>query len=252
VEDVDHAFASRDIPYAVGLRRVIAARQYSIEHLEGFWEALQPDESTASSAPWHTLVENADFTKLPPLVQAIRSADIWNCPTLVLNQVLPNDAEWQRRIGLVPPDIPARYLKMYPQWSPDAALTLKAYQQSISMTRALHEGGAHLLLGTDSYKPTVIPGFSLHQELQGFVEAGLTPYQAIRAGTADAAIFLHQETEFGVVAVGGRADLLLLEANPLQDVKNVSKRAGVMVTGHWLTETELQRRLLDLRNSYQH
>jgi imidazolonepropionase-like amidohydrolase len=109
-----------------------------------------------------------------------------------------------------------------------------------------------LLLGTDSYKPTVIPGFSLHQELQGFVEAGLTPYQAIRAGTADAAIFLHQETEFGVVAVGRRADLLLLEANPLQDVKNVSKRAGVMVNGQWLTETELQRRLLDLRNSYQH
>lgn len=240
------------VPYAVGLRRAIAARQYSIEHLEGFWEALQPDESTASSAPSHTLLEKADFTKLPQLVQAIRSADIWNCPTLVLNQMLPNDAEWQRRIGLVPPDIPARYLKMFPQWNPDAVLTLKAYQQSISMTRALHEGGAHLLLGTDSYKPTVIPGFSLHQELQSFVEAGLTPYEAIRAGTADAAIFLHQEKEFGVVAVERRADLLLLEANPLQDVKNVSKRAGVMVNGQWLIEAELQRRLLDLRNRYQH
>jgi hypothetical protein len=77
----------------------------------------------------------------------------------------------------------------------------------------------------------------------------LTP---VDPGTADAATFLHQETEFGVVAVGRRADLLLLEANPLQDVKNVSKRAGVMVNGQWLTETELQRRLLDLRNSYQH
>lgn len=240
------------VPYAVGLRGVIAAHQYSIEHLEGFWEALQPDESTASSAPWHTLVEKADFTKLPPLVQAIRSAGIWNCPTLVLNQMLPNDAESKRRIGLVPPDIPARYLKMYPQWNPDAALTFKAYQQSISMMRALHEGGAHLLLGTDSYKPTVIPGFSLHQELQSFVEAGLTPYEAIRAGTADAAIFLRQEEEFGIVAAGRRADLLLLEANPLQKVTNVSKRAGVMVSGQWLTEAELQRRLLDLRNSYQH
>lgn len=97
-----------------------------------------------------------------------------------------------------------------------------------------------------------IPGFSLHQELQSFVEAGLTPYEAIRAGTADAAIFLQQEEEFGVVAAGRRADLLLLEANPLQEVTNVSKRAGVMVNGHWLTEAELQRRLLDLRNSYQH
>ena len=238
------------VPYAVGLRRVIAARQYSIEHLEGFWEALQPDESTASSAPWHTLVEKADFTKLPPLVQGIRSAGIWNCPTLVLNQILPNDAEWKRRVGLVPPDIPARYIKMYPHWNPDAALTFKAYQQSISMTRALHEGGAHLLLGTDSYKPTVIPGFSLHQELQSFVEAGLTPYEAIRAGTSDAAIFLHEENEFGTVALGQRADLLLLDANPLEDVKNVSKRVGVMTNGHWFTEADLQKRLATLRNSY--
>jgi len=240
------------VPYAVGLRRVIAARQYSIEHLEGFWEALQPDESVASIAPWHTLVENADFKKLPPIVESIRIAGIWNCPTLVLNQVLPDDAEWQRRNALVPPDIPARYRKMYPDWNPDAALTLRAYQQSISMTHALHEGGTRLLLGTDSYKPTVLPGFALHQELQSFVEAGLSPYEAIRAGTADAAIFLHQENEFGIVAAGQRADLLLLEGNPLQDVRNVSKRAGVMVNGHWFREAELQHRLVDLRNSYQH
>jgi imidazolonepropionase-like amidohydrolase len=239
------------VPYAVGLRRVIEARQYSIEHLEGFWESLQPDESIAT-ASWRTLVEKADFSKLPPLVEAIQSGGVWNCPTLVLNQVLTDDAEWQRRIALVPPDIPGRYRKMYPQWNPDAALTLKAYQQSIFMMRVLHESGAHLLLGTDSFKPTVIPGFSLHQELQSFAEAGLTPYEAIRAGTVDAAIFLHQENEFGTVATGRRADLLLLEANPLQDVKNVSKRAGVMVNGHWLTEAELQHRLVDLRNSYQH
>ena len=240
------------VPYAVGLRRVVAARQYSVEHLEGFWEALQPDESAASSASWHTLVENADFKKLPPIVESIRIAGIWNCPTLVLNQVFPDDAEWQRKIAFVPPDILARYRKMYPRWNPDAALTLRAYQQSISMTRALHEGGAHLLLGTDSYKPTVLPGFALHQELQSFVEAGLTPYEAIRAGTADAAIFLHQENEFGTVATGRRADLLLLEANPLEDVRNISKRAGVMVNGHWLTEAELQHRLVALRNSYRH
>jgi imidazolonepropionase-like amidohydrolase len=240
------------VPYSVGLRRAIAARQDSIEHLEGFWEALQPDESTASTASWRTLVEKADFSKLPPLVESIRSAGVWNCPTLVLNQVLPDDAEWQRRVALVPPAIGERYRRMYPQWNPDVALTLRAYQQSISMTRALHQGGARLLLGTDANKPTVIPGFSLHEELQSLVEAGLTPYEAIRAGTADAAIFLQQENEFGTVARGRRADLLLLEANPLQDVNNVSKRSGVMFNGHWLTEADLQQRLVTLRNSYQH
>ena len=239
------------VPYAVGLRRVIAARQYSIEHLEGFWEALQPEENVAPTTPWHTLVERADFSKLPALVGSIRSAGVWNCPTLVLNQVVPDDAQWQRKATLVPPAVVDRYHNMYPQWNRNAALTLRIYQQSILITRAIHQGGARLLLGTDANKPTVIPGFALHEELQHFVEAGLTPYEAIRAGTVDAAIFLHEESEFGVVATGRRADLLLLEGNPLTDVSNVSKRAGVMVNGRWLTEAELQQRLVALRDSYQ-
>jgi imidazolonepropionase-like amidohydrolase len=108
----------------------------------------------------------------------------------------------------------------------------------------LHQGGARLLLGTDTPKLTVLPGFSLHEELQNFVEAGLTPYEAIRAGTSDAAIFLHQENEFGVVAT--------CRTNPLDDVENVSKRVGVMANGRWLTEAELRQRLIALRNSNQH
>jgi imidazolonepropionase-like amidohydrolase len=93
----------------------------------------------------------------------------------------------------------------------------------------------------------VLPGFSLHAELQSFVQAGLTPYQALRAGTSDAAIFLHQEAEFGTISSGLRADLLLLKANPLDDVANIDKRVGVMVAGRWFTEAELQQRLLALR-----
>jgi imidazolonepropionase-like amidohydrolase len=115
---------------------------------------------------------------------------------------------------------------------------------------ALHRGGVRLLLGTDTFKPGTLPGFSLHEELENFVAAGMTPYEAIRAGTADAAEFLNQGNEFGVVAVGRRADLLLLNANPLEDVKNTSKIAGVMASGRWLTAEELTHRLERLRSSY--
>ena len=107
-----------------------------------------------------------------------------------------------------------------------------------------------MLLGTDTFKPGTLPGFSLHEELENFVAAGMTPYEAIRAGTADAAEFLNQGNEFGVVAVGRRADLLLLNANPLEDVKNTSKIAGVMASGRWLTAEELTHRLERLRSSY--
>jgi len=239
------------VPKTVGLRGAIAVRQDSIEHLDGFWEALQPDPVAAANASTRILLEKADLSKLPALIESVRAAGIWNCPTLDLNQVLPDDPEWQRRTALIPPAIAERYHKMYSHWNADQVLTRRAYQLNLSITRALHEGGARLLLGTDATKPTVLPGFSLHEELQHFVEAGMTPYEAIRAGTIDAAIFLHKEKEFGVVATGRRADLLLLEANPLEDVKNVSKRVGVMHNGHWCTEEELQQRLATLRSGNQ-
>jgi len=116
---------------------------------------------------------------------------------------------------------------------------------ALALVRVLHAKGAGLLLGTDAYKRNVLPGFSLLEELRYFVKAGLSPYEAIKAGTSDAARFLNQENEFGTVAVGRRADLILLSANPLDDVGNVTKRTGVMVRGQWLSEDKLQRRLRD-------
>jgi cytosine/adenosine deaminase-related metal-dependent hydrolase len=240
------------VPDAVGLRGVIAAHQDSIEHMDGYAVALQPDPGAAANASWQTLMEKADLSKLPPLVESVRAAGIWTCPTLELDRALPDDAEWQRRIGLIPPPILERYRKMFPQWHVDPERTRRIFQFEVSIARALHQGGARLLLGTDTPKLTVLPAFSLHDELQNLVEAGLTPYEAIRAGTSDAAIFLHQESEFGTVAMGRRADLLLLEANPLEDVNNASKLSGVMVNGRWLAVADLQNRLVALRNGYQH
>ena len=126
---------------------------------------------------------------------------------------------------------------------PAQGTSLEAF--AIALVRALRAKGAGLLLGTNAYKPNVIPGFPLLGELRYFVKADLSPYEAIKAGTSDAARFLNQENEFGVIAVGRRADLLLLDTNPLADVKNLSKRVGVMVNGHWLNEGEPRQRLND-------
>ena len=82
------------------------------------------------------------------------------------------------------------------------------------LVKALHDAGARILLRTDYPNPFVVPGFPIHEELQNLVEAGLRPYEAIRAGTVDAAEFLGARGEFGTVSVGVRADLILLEGNP--------------------------------------
>lgn len=242
------------VPTSVTLSGAIAARQDSIEHLTGFLEALQPEGSFATHKPASKMLQDADLSKLPALVQETRAQNVWNCPTLVVYNLPRTDALWLDEKSFLPSTLMERYAKMYPARAggTDPTGTQQAKAIYIAILAALHKGGVHLLLGTDAPKPGTLPGFSLHEELENFVAAGMTPFEAIRAGTADAAIFLHQENEFGVIKVGRRADLVLLDANPLSDVKNVSKRVGVAVNGLWFPEERLKQQLNDLRASYQH
>lgn len=115
---------------------------------------------------------------------------------------------------------------------------------------ALQRGGAKILLGADTPNQFVVPGFAVHEELRNLVDVGLTPYEAVRAATSDAAAFLKSADRWGTIMIGARADLILTTADPLEDVRNVSRRAGVMVRGRWLPEEELQASLERLAASY--
>ena len=119
----------------------------------------------------------------------------------------------------------------------------------LAMIRALDAAGADLLVGTDTPNPFVVPGFSLHRELDNFVAAGLTPGRAIQVATRDAARFLDVLSEVGTVEVGKRADLVLLDANPMDDIAHVGQPAGVMVRGNWLSREDLDRRLEAIREA---
>lgn len=109
---------------------------------------------------------------------------------------------------------------------------------------------ARVILGTDTDNPYVVPGFSLHDELEYLVQAGFTPFEAIEAGTRNAAEALGALDEFGTISPGKRADLILVQGDPLKDVANARKRVGVMLRGNWLPEPELQKLLGELMDSY--
>jgi hypothetical protein len=119
---------------------------------------------------------------------------------------------------------------------------LLAFQKSL--VKQLAGGGVPVLLGTDAGGvPFVIPGFSALDELHELVSAGLTPYQAMRGATLDAARLLKQEKELGSIEVGKSADLILLRGNPLQDIDNIALRTGVMLRGRWLDNAALHAEL---------
>lgn len=111
----------------------------------------------------------------------------------------------------------------------------------------LADGGVGILMGTDSPQLFNVPGFALHREIAAMAEAGMTPRQILTSGTVTVGRYVREhlgiDHDFGTVAPGQRADLLLLEADPLEDLAHLSNRAGVMVNGRWLPEAEIQARL---------
>jgi len=134
----------------------------------------------------------------------------------------------------------------------DEAYRNKIRAFGLELTKALFDGGVMILAGSDStFEGGPVYGYSLHDELQLFVDAGLTPYQALETATRNSAIAMGELDEWGTIEAGKRADLVLLSANPLDDITNSEQIAGVMVRGLWLTVEDLQQTLDDIVAAYE-
>jgi imidazolonepropionase-like amidohydrolase len=260
------ATAKRErIPFAghvtatVGLTRALDAQQNSIEHLDGYLQALVADNSPVKPAPSQVVLgpvlEHIDESKLAAVAAATRKAGVWNDPTLTLFKLVVSDAKpedylkWPE-MQYIPAKMREGFAKQKQSTmgNPAPASERQRYLQLRNKVLvALHAAGAKLLIGPDSPQFFLVPGFATHRELESFVEAGLSPYQALEAATRNPAEYFAESMkatrDFGTVEAGLRADLLLLDANPLQSVANVSKRVGVMVRGRWLPESELRKML---------
>ncbi len=244
------------IPEAVGLEGAIEARQTSIDHLDRYVEFLVPPGTELEGRGFgffgSGVVDLADPSRIPTAVAMTREAGVWNVPTLSLVEHLasPVPAEEMAQapeMQYMPPGVvqgwvrSKRDFQARADFQPPAATRLVELRREI--TKALHDGGAMIALGSDAPQFFNVPGFSIHPEMEMMVASGLTPYEVLVTGTRNPALYFGTPEEFGTVAVGRRADLILLEANPLDDIGNVRRRAGVMVRGEWLPEAEIQERL---------
>jgi imidazolonepropionase-like amidohydrolase len=249
---------------SVGLKGVLAAGQRSIEHLDGYVDAIEADDSPLrNQAPFvkRFFLVKVDEGKMRSICEETRRAGTWNVPTLVTRQMSALPAE-EVQARMKRPEMKYVDPGIVEYWGEanervtgsiapeDFARLPEAEKVRGRLVKQLHEAGARLLVGTDTPNPFVVPGFSMVEELQNFVRAGLTPYQAIKAGTREAAEFMNASDEFGTVSIGKRADLILVEANPLEKIANLERRTGVMVRGRWLTSSDLQQQLDALASSY--
>ena len=225
----------------VGVRGAIAAKQSTIDHLDDYVEGLEGDES-----------------KIAELVRLTKDAGIANVPTMPLWEVLrglhdPATMNNRPELRYMPPQTRQNWntqvAGMHAQ--ADKAAAQKEITLRNRILKALSDAGATILLGSDAPQLYSVPGFSLQREMETMVAAGMTPYQVLASGTVNVARFHKNESETGTVAVGRRADLLLVDGNPLQDIRNMSRKSGVMVKGRWLPWSEIQQRLDQIAASYQ-
>ena len=254
-----------DIPFAghvsadVGLNPALDAGQASIDHLDGYAEALAGfgDGFSAQESGLFGLglTDRLDVSKIPTLAEATRKAGVWNVPTQSLLEHLLSSEDADEMAKR--PELKYMPAATVAQWVDavkgtqaeleDARQAQRYLEARRSLIHALHESGAGLLLGSDAPQIFNVPGFSIHHELQALVASGLTPYDALESGTKNPAVYFGAD-DWGTVAEGNSADLILLEANPLEDVANVARRAGVMVRGRWMPESEIQARLDAISN----
>src|SRR5690606_17660036 len=249
------------VPAEVGLQHALEAGQATIDHLDGYVEALTPPAQRSNPGFFGlNLAEDADRSRIGELVQATVRSGAWNVPTQTLIEHWPAPEPGVEAL-LARPEMAFVSPQQRTEWANAKRQQLGASGYSAERARrlitlrrqlvkALHDAGAGLLLGSDAPQVFNVPGFSLHREFAAMMAAGLTPYEVLRTGTANPATFFSATREFGTVREGLAADLLLLTGDPLQAPEVLARPEGVMVRGQWLDRATLDARLGEIATRY--
>ncbi len=252
------------VPFSLSAAEASDAGQKSFEHNFGLSlscsaqeETLRPQLADAAArvdksfAPHIELfirnetepLASYDRQKAAVLFKRLDANGTYVVPTLVLHRALAhgkdpafaNDA----RLKYMPGNIRQIFvweLGFFNSYGP-------VYEQMLSMTGEMHRAGVKVLAGTDTFNAYCFPGFSVHDELELFVKAGFTPLEALQTATLNPARYLNLSHSLGTIEKGKMADLVLLDANPLESISNIRKIAGVVVNGRYLPKETLQKML---------
>jgi len=242
------------IPEAVTIDQAIAAGQRTNEHLISFEHALLhameeapdlPDAGPFTDMGAWAMIDRVDHTRLSAELERIAASGMVQCPTLVVMKGISSIAGESRddhpQMRFIPPAIRAFWTS--PRYEGFARFALTALPNMIEVVGLLHEAGAPLIVGTDLANPYVFPGYSVHEELEMFQQAGLTPAEALRDATIDSARALEVDHRFGSVAPGRTASLVLLRDNPLEDIRNAQSIETVILRGRVLDRARLDEML---------
>jgi hypothetical protein len=257
------------VPFALSAAEASDIGQKSIEHLSGVLLACSSREDQLRARMISAIRESKFdagivnrfvFSAPPPEIERSFSPDkarmlfqkftrnrTWQVPTLRMLRLISFPAEEPRDDPRL--DYVARFLRddwsryERPRTAEEIAARQRLFEKELEVVRMMRRAGVKMLAGTDTPNPYLIPGFSLHDELALLVRAGLTPMEALQSATRNPAEFLGILGSIGTVEEGKEADLVLLDADPLQDIRNTRRICAVVLRGRYLASEELQRLL---------
>jgi Amidohydrolase family len=267
-----HMVLAGHVPDAVRVADASDAGQKSIEHLTGIAvgcsaiERQLIDEKAQAFAARDRAryasvelraKETFDATTARVLFSRFVTNGTWQVPTLVelrrnaLGDVTANPGQSSPEDEPLWVYLPA---SLRDWWSKNRTATAPSgghelFSGELSLTQKMHESGVLFLAGTDTPNPSILPGFALHDELKLLVSAGFSPMEAIQAATLNPARYLGREKDLGTIDTGKLADLILLDANPLDDISNTQKIRAVIVDGRYLNRETLDAMLAGVQSA---
>lgn len=236
------------IPSDVGLAHALEMGQQTIDHLDGYIAYLNGEDGPL------------DEEDLAEVIEMTLETDVWLVPTMALWETIMgvpsvDEVSAYPELGYMPEETRDSWVESHTERRSSADFDQERAdveaENRIRLLGALSDAGARIIMGTDAPQQFSVPGFSLRRELPLMEEAGMTPYEILASGTRNVGEYLSEEDTFGTIEPGSRADLILLNENPLEDVMHVFDRAGVMVQGKWLDADEIDARLQEIEQRNQ-
>lgn len=254
-KEVDIKFGGH-VSLDVGLQNSLEHGYRSVEHMDGYIEALIDDRERLDpqvAGPFSMLLVNeGDKNRIPELVALTKEKGAWIAPTLTL---------FERFFGYIPADEfrlepEMKYMPglQVQQWVNQKKMlesqgvlkeeNVKPYLEfREKMLLALHEGGVPLIMSSDSPQVFNVPGFSIHNEIKSMQAAGISPYEILKSGNVNVAKYFEMEDSFGKIKEGMSADFVMVPNNPLEDLDTLREVEGLMLRGNWITKNTLQNEL---------